>query len=84
MLPNAKAHPADAPEMGIYRPIPLQISCDLGGPVLGMGFWRFVVLGASMPVATVNENGDTRLTKDDIGRASMGWIGAGVHPVTQP
>ena len=84
VLPDTHDQPADLGESGVGVPVPLDVATDLGGPVLDVGLRLDVVLGATVPVAAINECSYPSLPEDEIGPAVQLWERPSAYSVAQP
>jgi len=74
VLPEAQHRPPGLLEVGGGLAVALDVAGDLVGPVLGVGGRLGVVVGASVPVAAINEHRDSALSQHQIGvRGNSGW-----------
>ena len=84
MLPNAYDPPASAREDHVSLRVALLVATDLVVPELGILGGRPVVVGASMPVTTINEHGYVHPGEDDISATAQLRNGLHVHSVSEP
>jgi hypothetical protein len=85
VLPN----PNDAPTFGgksvVDLPIPFDVRCQLGAPVPDIRSRGVPVLGASVPEAAVDEDGESCSPEHDIGPHSTRFRhDHGILPESQP
>lgn len=75
MLPESERYPACFEQHCVRLSVALSIALQLRHPVLRVSLRRRRVARASMPEATVNEDGDSLLCEDDVGPAATtkGW-----------
>ena len=83
VLPEPQDEPARLEEQLVGLAISLAIARDLCPPIVGVGLGFLVVLRAAMPVATINEDGDTRWMEHEIGGPAKPWERPGRDPVAQ-
>ena len=61
----------------------MAIARDLSPPIVGVGLGFLVVVRAAMPVAAINEDGDTRWTEHEISGSTKPWERPGRDPVAK-
>ena len=80
MLPEAQHRPPGLLKVCGGLAVALDVAGDLVRPVLGVCGRLGVVVGASVPVAAVDEHGDAGLAQDQIGGAGKLRLGPRGHP----
>lgn len=80
VLPDSKDPPSRAFQLSRGTAIALLVAFDLGMPVVGVAARPAVVLGATMPPATVNEYRRPSSGEDNVGRMSHSRYGAQPSP----
>lgn len=80
MLPNTKNGPPGGGQIGVVPAIPSDVAVKLRPPVVGVRLRRRAVFGATMPVATVNEDGYPCRREDDVRAATDAPYRRGVLP----
>src|ERR1035437_7364052 len=71
MLPDDHEGPAGVREPLLVAPIPLDVACELGKPVVKVRLRQRRVLGTEMPEAAAAIDRDMRARKDDIRTAAQ-------------
>jgi hypothetical protein len=66
MLPEAQYAPSTCSEGDISLGVSRLVAGDLGSPERRVGFWELEVPRTSMPVATVDENGQMDTSERDV------------------
>lgn len=84
VLPDAQHCPARRREQGAHALISLSVHRDLVRPEGGVAGRRAVVIGAAMPEAAINEDGDLRAREEEISRRPDAGFGSRVHPIAEP
>jgi hypothetical protein len=84
MLPNADYPPSRSDEPTVSVPVAGLIVPDLVEPVLGMRLGATPVLRASMPPATIDENGNLAAREDHIGASMRARNRRDVHAEAEP
>jgi hypothetical protein len=67
VFPDSNDAPTGILQDEIRFSVPLSVSLDLGSPKIGVLARGPVVLGAAMPVAAINEDGDPGSGEDNVG-----------------
>jgi len=67
MLPDPDHPPAHQSEFSTHPAVAGDVVVDFIVPVLSIGRRSSAVLRAAVPETAINENGDSRLDKDDVG-----------------
>lgn len=84
MLPDSYRFPPGATEPLVGVTVAFPVPLDLLGPVPGVGpMLTGSVLGASVPEAPIDEDGNLGSRKHDIGLAPKAWQGTSVHKVAK-
>ena len=61
----------------------MAIGRDLSPPIVGVGLGFLVVRRAAMPVAAIDEHGDSRRPEHEVGGSAKPWERPGRDPVAQ-
>ena len=67
MLPNSADPPSSAAQDGPAPAVPEFVTGDLGIPVFDPAFGQPAVLGATVPKASIDKNGQAFLAEDKVG-----------------
>jgi len=67
VLPRPQDAPTGVGERLVYGEVAGNVALELRTPVVGVGLRLSSVLWASVPEATVDEYGESRASKDDVG-----------------
>ena len=82
MLPYSDHSYSTRPQQAAVSPVSLFVATKLGSPKLASGFWGVTTQGASVPEASVDENGDLSGVKEKIWLAKV--IGGMEAPASNP
>lgn len=83
VLPDPDDVPASGSQRQVVAAVSGYVSIDLGGPVVAVGFRHAAVLGASVPVAAVDEDGHLLPREDEVGMAPKPWKRHHMHAISE-
>jgi hypothetical protein len=83
VFPDADDGPATDSQTGVGVPVARDVAPQFLAPPLGVGPRAGTVLGASVPEAAVDEDGDTRPTEDDVRSTAKLGDGAKIDSVSK-
>lgn len=85
MLPDPDYGPAGRRESLIRIPVALDIPCEFGSPPGPVGLWQRRVVGARVPEASVNEDGDPSAGESDVSASAAKAVdvNAVIDPIAQ-
>ena len=70
MLPDSNNRPTSAGQQSVRLGISFNVASELGLPPIAIGGWHAAVLGAAMPEAAIDENGDLAPREHNVGLAA--------------
>lgn len=83
MLPDPDTQPSCLGEECVNLPVPIDVALELRSPVIRVGLWIRRVIGAAVPEAPIDEDGDTSAPKDEIGSSPDRFQGSSGDPISK-
>jgi hypothetical protein len=83
VLPDPYDLPSGSFQLGVVQSVPLDVSTDLGAPIVGIGPRARSVVRASVPEAAINKDGQLLTTEDDVRSAAQGCDRPRVDPISE-